>query len=101
MSEVPQVLLAHHLKALKLPTFLRELYRTRLPGQWVVLCGAPEGLLAPGGAHVGWAAVAPCCTDPKKRQRNKPANSEAYWSQRNAIHLQLQRNSRKWPNLSK
>ena len=24
MSEVPQVLLAHHLKALKLPTFLRE-----------------------------------------------------------------------------
>jgi hypothetical protein len=24
MSAVPQVLLAHHLKALKLPTFLRE-----------------------------------------------------------------------------
>ena len=24
MSEVPQLLLAHHLKALKLPTFLRE-----------------------------------------------------------------------------
>ena len=24
MSDVPQVLLAHHLKALKLPTFLRE-----------------------------------------------------------------------------
>jgi hypothetical protein len=24
MSEVPQVLLAHHLKAPKLPTFLRE-----------------------------------------------------------------------------
>ena len=24
MSEMPQVLLAHHLKALKLPTFLRE-----------------------------------------------------------------------------
>jgi hypothetical protein len=24
MSEVPQVLLGHHLKALKLPTFLRE-----------------------------------------------------------------------------
>ena len=24
MSEVPQVLLAHHLKALKLPSFLRE-----------------------------------------------------------------------------
>ena len=24
MSEVPQVLLAHHLKTLKLPTFLRE-----------------------------------------------------------------------------
>jgi hypothetical protein len=24
MSELPQVLLAHHLKALKLPTFLRE-----------------------------------------------------------------------------
>src|SRR4051794_36179144 len=33
-------------------------YRTRLPGQWVALCGAPEGRLLPGGAHVSWTAVA-------------------------------------------
>src|SRR3954454_19263382 len=35
-----------------------SMYRTRLPGQWVVLCRAPEGLLAPSGAPVSWAAVA-------------------------------------------
>ena len=34
MTDTPQVLLAHHLKTLKLPTFLREydkLSRTRFP----------------------------------------------------------------------
>src|SRR3712207_4752862 len=34
------------------------LYRTRLPGQWVGLCGLPEGLLVPGDAHGVWAAMA-------------------------------------------
>ncbi len=33
-------------------------YRTRMSGQWVALCGAPEGLLLPDAAHVGWAAMA-------------------------------------------
>src|SRR3954447_10645294 len=33
------------------------LYRTRFPGQPVSLCGAPEGLVVPGGAHGVWAAV--------------------------------------------
>ena len=37
---------------------LQQLYRTRLPGQWVGLCGLPEGLLVPGGAHVSRAAMA-------------------------------------------
>jgi len=32
MSDKPQVLLAHHLKALKLPTFLREYDRHRQLG---------------------------------------------------------------------
>jgi hypothetical protein len=31
MSDVPQVLLAHHLKALKLPTFLRDQHRAAAP----------------------------------------------------------------------
>src|SRR5918998_971767 len=34
------------------------LYRTRFPGQPVSLCGAPEGLVVPGGAHGVWAAMA-------------------------------------------
>jgi hypothetical protein len=36
---------------------LAVLYRTRFPGQPVSLCGAPEGLVVPGGAHGVWAAV--------------------------------------------
>jgi len=35
-----------------------SVYRTRMSGQWVALCGAPEGLLLPDAAHVGWAAMA-------------------------------------------
>ena len=68
MTDTPQVLLAHHLKTLKLPTFLREydklarqcategadhvrylvrlteleLYRTRFLGHKFVSCGGPE-----------------------------------------------------------
>src|SRR3954462_7235071 len=34
------------------------MYRTRMSGQWVVLCSVPEALLLPGGAHVSWAATA-------------------------------------------
>src|SRR4028118_1596934 len=33
------------------------MYRTRFPGQPVSLCGAPEGLVVPSGAHGVWAAV--------------------------------------------
>jgi hypothetical protein len=32
MSEAPQILLAHHLKTLKLPTFLREYDKLARPG---------------------------------------------------------------------
>ena len=63
MTDTPQVLLAHHLKTLKLPTFLREydklarqcategadhvrylvrLYRTRFLGHKFVSSGGPE-----------------------------------------------------------
>ena len=70
MSDTPQVLLGHHLKALRLPTFLREydklarqcaaegadhvrylvrlaeleliVYRTRFLGHKFVSCGGPE-----------------------------------------------------------
>ncbi len=34
MSDTPQVLLAHHLKTLKLPTFLREY--DKLARQWAL-----------------------------------------------------------------
>jgi hypothetical protein len=37
---------------------VERLYRTRMSGQWVALCGAPEDLLLPDAAHVGWAAMA-------------------------------------------
>src|SRR3954468_1765508 len=33
------------------------MYRTRLSGQQVALCGALEGLLLPSDAHLGWAAI--------------------------------------------
>src|SRR4051812_3435394 len=36
---------------------MRRLYRTRLSGQQVALCGALEGLLLPSDAHLGWAAI--------------------------------------------
>ncbi|WP_192912585.1 hypothetical protein, partial [Paracraurococcus ruber] len=37
---------------------VQAVYRTRLLGQLVGLRGAPEGLLLPGGAPVGGAAMA-------------------------------------------
>jgi hypothetical protein len=48
MTDTPQVLLAHHLKALKLPTFLREydkLARNALPRALIIpaiCCGWPS-----------------------------------------------------------
>ena len=55
MTEAPKILLAHHLKTLKLPTFLRE--HDKLARQ----CGS-EGLdhvqfLRRGGPELGLAAV--------------------------------------------
>src|SRR3954468_3618344 len=35
-----------------------DVYRTRLPGHWVALCGAPDGLVQPRGPHVERAAMA-------------------------------------------
>src|SRR5215218_10936094 len=35
-----------------------SMYRTRLSGQVVVLCGAPQGLVVPSGAHSIGAAMA-------------------------------------------
>ena len=46
MAEAPRILLEHHLKRLKLPTFLRELRETgapvREPRAWIMSSSSPD-----------------------------------------------------------
>ena len=59
MTEAPQILLNHHLKTLKLPTFLREYEKLARPAAARTVCahpkrGATEGTSSSWRAWSNW-----------------------------------------------